>query len=96
LLEIEDGSSATFIADGFQVHHDIPSNNISEPQESARTSSLSFTASDDGSITLSGGEITLAGFYTGVGDQIFLTLQDSTGPNLQTGLLIATLIPEPE
>jgi hypothetical protein len=94
ILELDNTSSATINATGFEIHHDIPSSIISEPRQASLASSLGVTASENGEITLSGGELTLAGFYTGVGDQIFLTLRDDTGPEFQTGLLIATMIPE--
>lgn len=93
-LELHDDGNATLIAKGVQIDHDIPSSNISEPRQASLESSLGVTASEDGDVTLTGGELTLAGFYTGAGDQIFLTLRDNTGPDFQTGLLVATLIPE--
>ncbi|MDX5335113.1 MAG: hypothetical protein LPK13_03395 [Marinobacter sp.] len=94
LLELDDEGGATMNAAGIEIHHDIPSSGVSEPRQASLATSLGVTASEDGVITLSGGELTLAGFYTGTGDQIFLTLRDNTGPEFQTGLLIATVIPE--
>ncbi len=53
-----------------------------------------MTPGGNGTIQLAGGELVLNGFYTESGDQIFLVVQDNTGPEFRTGLLIATLIPE--
>lgn len=95
VLELEGGDDARFSADSFRIHHDVPQNDVSSPQSQEWSVVFSgVSVSQNGAITLSGGGITLQGFYTGAGDQLFLTLQDDTGPELQTGLLIATLIPD--
>ena len=95
VLELEGGDNASFSADGFQIRHGVPQNAVSAPESQNWTVTLSgASVSQSGAVTLSGGGITLQGFYTGAGDQLFLTLQDDTGPALQTGLLMATRIPD--
>ena len=36
----------------------------------------------------------MRGFYTTAGNQVFLVISDDTGPEMKTGLLLATLVEE--
>ncbi|KPQ28070.1 MAG: hypothetical protein HLUCCX14_12150 [Marinobacter excellens HL-55] len=94
VLEYDGGTSARFTANSFRMHHDIAQNTVSAPQSAAWDTTFNAVIDPDGPVTLSDSELTLNGFYTGAGDQMFLTLEDNTGPELQTGLLVATLIPD--
>jgi hypothetical protein len=55
----------------------------------------SFTTTSEGGISITGaGEYEMHGFYTTAGNQIFLVISDSTGLEVKTGLLLATLVEE--
>ncbi|GGC57343.1 hypothetical protein [Marinobacter halophilus] len=97
VLELDGGdgtNGASFTADSFRIQHEIPENAVSTPESQQWDATFTVNQAQDGNITLTGTELTLHGFYTGTGDQIFLTLQNAAEAQPQTGLLIATLIPD--
>lgn len=87
-------SGADLTATSYRVSHTITGNTVSTPEEEVFNLGFTVAPGSDGSIQLAGGELALNGFYTESGDQVFLVVQDNTGPELRTGLLVATLIPE--
>jgi len=87
-------TGADLTATSYRVSHTITENAVGTPQNELLDLGFTVTPGGNGTIQLAGGELVLNGFYTESGDQIFLVVQDNTGPELRTGLLIATLIPE--
>ncbi|ERP89806.1 hypothetical protein Q666_14310 [Marinobacter sp. ES-1] len=87
-------TGADLKATSYRVSHTITENTVGTAEEDVFNLGFTVTPGGNGSIQLAGGELVLNGFYTESGDQIFLVVQDNTGPELRTGLLIATLIPE--
>jgi len=77
----------------YRVTHQVADNEVTAPQEDLLNLGFNVTMPGDGRIVFDGGELVMEGFFTGSGDQLFLVLSDSTGPELRTGLLLATLIP---
>lgn len=85
-------SSASFNGETLRVNHIIEDNNVEAPDEQPMQFNASFTSTPEGSISVTGaGEYEMNGFYTSAGNQIFLVISDDTGPEMKTGLLIATL-----
>lgn len=89
-------TGADLTATSYRVSHTITGNTVGTPEEEVFNLGFTVTPGGNGTIQLTGGELVLNGFYTESGDQIFLVVQDNTGPELRTGLLIATLIPGSE
>ncbi|WP_286714683.1 hypothetical protein [Marinobacter sp. tcs-11] len=88
-------SSASFEGVTMMVNHLIEDNEVEAPEELPMQFNGSFTTTSEGGISITGaGEYEMHGFYTGAGNQIFLVISDSTGPEMKTGLLLATLIEE--
>ena len=88
-------SSANFDGETLKVAHIIEDNKVEAPEQQPMQFNASFTSTPEGGISITGaGEYEMHGFYTGAGNQIFLVLSDSTGPEMKTGLLLATLIEE--
>ena len=87
-------TGADLTATSYRVSHTITENTVGTPENELLDLGFTVTPGGNGNIQLAGGELVLNGFYTESGDQIFLVAQDNTGPELRTGLLIATLIPE--
>ncbi|MGC8121121.1 hypothetical protein [Marinobacter sp. VGCF2001] len=88
-------NSATFEGDVLQVTHAIEENRVDAPQAATMAFQASYSASPEGEISMIGnGEYDLQGFYTEAGNQMFLVISDGTGPERQTGLLLATLLTE--
>jgi len=88
-------SSASFKGVTMMVKHLIEDNEVEPPEALPMQFNGSFTTTSEGGISITGaGEYEMHGFYTGAGNQIFLVLSDSTGPEMKTGLLLATLIEE--
>ena len=89
-------TGADLTTTSYRVSHTITGNTVGTPEEEGFNLGFTVTPGGNGTIQLAGGELVLNGFYTESGDQIFLVVQDNTGPELRTGLLIATLIPGSE
>ena len=94
-------TGADLTTTSYRVNHTITGNTVGTPEEEVFNLGFNVTPGDNdtipnGTIQLAGGELVLNGFYTESGDQIFLVVQDNTGPEFRTGLLIATLIPGSE
>jgi len=89
-----DSTGAELAADTFRVVHTVADNKVSQPGKVALSASLAQSLPGGGGIGLSSSGLSLNGFYTDSGDQIFLVVQDNTGPELRTGLLVATRVPE--
>ena len=87
-------TGADLTTTSYRVSHTITGNTVGTPEEEGFNLGFTVTPGGNGTIQLAGGELVLNGFYTESGDQIFLVVQDNTGPEFRTGLLIATLIPE--
>ena len=92
-ITIKDASNALLEGEAILVEHSLADNRVNEPFSVALDQDLTYTATANGNINFSGGDLELTGIFTGTGDQLFLTLQDSTDPELRTGLLIATKAP---
>src|SRR5690554_5317584 len=90
------GRGADLTTTSYRVSHTITGNTVGTPEEEGFNLGFTVTPGDNGTIELVGGELALNGFYTESGDQMFLVVQDNTGPEFRTGLLIATLIPGSE
>ncbi len=90
-------SSASFEGTTMMVNHLIEDNEVvAPPEELPMQFNGSFTTTLEGggiSIT-SAGEYEMRGFYTAAGNQVFLVISDDTGPEMKTGLLLATLVEE--
>jgi hypothetical protein len=102
LYQVADGTltlsetGADLTATSYRVSHTITGNTVGTPEEEGFNLGFTVTPDGNGTIQLTGGELVLNGFYTESGDQMFLVVQDNTGPEFRTGLLIATLIPGSE
>src|SRR5690554_7304653 len=89
-------TGADLTAASYRVSHTITENAVSTPENELLDLGFTVTPDGNGTIQLTGGGLVLNGFYTESGDQMFLVVQDNTGPEFRTGLLIATLIPGSE
>lgn len=88
-------SSASFEGKTMMVNHLIEDNEVVAPEELPMQFNGSFTTTLEGGISItSAGEYEMRGFYTTAGNQIFLVISDDTGPEMKTGLLLATLVEE--
>lgn len=88
-------SSASFEGKTMMVDHLIEDNEVVAPEELPMQFNGSFTTTLEGGISItSAGEYEMRGFYTTAGNQIFLVISDDTGPEMKTGLLLATLVEE--
>lgn len=88
-------SSASFEGTTMMVNHLIEDNEVEAPEELPMQFNGSFTTTSEGGISITGaGEYEMHGFYTGAGNQVFLVISDDTGPEMKTGLLLATLVEE--
>lgn len=93
-----DGTSSNLSLKSLDVVHNITDNEVLEPETGrveATVQTLVITANADGQISFgSEGSLQLHGFYSPDAEAMFLTLKNSNGTEHQTGLLMATLIPE--
>lgn len=88
-------NSASFEGTTMMVNHLIEDNDVEAPEELPMQFNGSFTTTSEGGISITGaGEYEMHGFYTTAGNQIFLVISDSTGLEVKTGLLLATLVEE--
>ena len=88
-------SSASFEGTTMMVNHLIEDNEVVAPEELPMQFNGSFTTTLEGGISItSAGEYEMRGFYTAAGNQVFLVISDDTGPEMKTGLLLATLVEE--
>lgn len=88
-------SSASFEGTTMMVNHLIEDNEVVAPEELPMQFNGSFTTTLEGGISItSAGEYEMRGFYTTAGNQIFLVISDDSGPEMKTGLLLATLVEE--
>ncbi|WP_278802845.1 hypothetical protein [Marinobacter nauticus] len=88
-------SSASFEGKTMMVNHLIEDNEVVAPEELPMQFNGSFTTTLEGGISItSAGEYEMRGFYTTAGNQVFLVISDDTGPEMKTGLLLATLVEE--
>lgn len=87
--------SASFDGETLRVRHIIEDNEVVAPKGQPIQFDAAFTSTPEGHITITGaGEYDIHGFYTEAGDQIFLVINDGTGPEMRTGFLLATLVEE--
>ncbi|MGX1201836.1 hypothetical protein [Marinobacter sp. MBR-105] len=88
-------NSASFEGTTMMVNHLIEDNDVEAPEELPMQFNGSVTTTSEGGISITGaGEYEMHGFYTTAGNQIFLVISDSTGLEVKTGLLLATLVEE--
>lgn len=78
----------------FAVQHRIMDNTVNTPENTLWNISFSFTASSGLIEDNDGGGPDINGIYSNNGDQLFLTIQQDSGTELRTGLLMATRLPE--
>lgn len=85
------GGNASFTRTTLEISHSVSDEEVSTPSASEESLSLIYGNSSDGWISISGGNLTMTGFATADGNQIFLKVRDTKGGEEHLGLVMATL-----
>lgn len=94
LLFLASGS-ASLDGETLRVRHLIKDNEVETPKGQPIQFDATYTSTPEGRISIvSGDEYDIDGFYTETGNQIFLVINDGSGPEMRTGFLLATLLEE--
>ncbi|PSF05941.1 hypothetical protein C7H09_11390 [Marinobacter fuscus] len=88
------GGTARLEGNAMLVQHSIRQNRVTAPAATGLSVTAGYISNPSGSVSITGADITLSGFYTESGDQLFLAVRDDTGPEQRAGLLLATLVEE--
>ncbi|MEC7816678.1 MAG: hypothetical protein VX939_10420 [Pseudomonadota bacterium] len=94
-LTLSGGGSATVDGQLIQVTQRFAEREVSQPGAGSLQTAFTYQTPGNGRFDfVSGDELTFNGFFAGDGDQIFLKVTDTTGPEQRAGLFIATRVPE--
>ncbi|KAA1176381.1 hypothetical protein FWJ25_04425 [Marinobacter salinexigens] len=93
-LSITSAASAALTLSTLDITHKVSEESVSSPVlNNTPDMPLAYSASGNGRVELSNGDLTLDGFHTADGDQFYFRIRNTTGDEEQIGLVIATRLP---
>lgn len=87
------GATATLSGEAMSVVNTVNGNEVTTPAEMIVDTTLAYTQTGPGTVSLTSGNLVLDGFYTDDQSQLYLRLNRSGTGSQAVGLLLATRIP---